>query len=209
MKTKVYTQDGTPKGEMDLPDEVFGADINEHLLYLVVKAYQANQRQGTAKTKGRSEVSGSGSKPWRQKGTGRARSGRNTSPVWVRGGKAFGSIPRDYGSTIPRKMRRKALRCALSSRARDEKVFVIDSLSMEEPKTKSIAALLKALSVADTRTLLVTDGDARNVFLSGRNVKNLNVKAVDDMNALDVLNNENIIFGAEGLVDKVKEAVTQ
>jgi large subunit ribosomal protein L4 len=207
MKTKVYTQDGKAKGEIELPEEVFGAEINEHLMHQVLKSYLANQRQGTASSKGRSDVRGGGKKPWRQKGTGRARAGSNTSPLWVRGGKTFGPSPRSYTRTVPRKMRRSALRSAFSSRARDERVFVVDKIELEQPKTKAIAALLSALAVGG-RTLLITGSDAQTVYLSARNVKNLAVRPLKDINAYDVLSNEYIIFGAENLIEEAKEVVS-
>ena len=117
MKAKLYQQDGTVKGDVELPQSIFDAEVNEPVLHQVIKLLLANQRQGTSKTKSRSEVSGGGNKPWRQKGTGRARAGSNTSPVWVRGGKAHGPLPRDYYTKIPKKIRRLALTSALSSRA--------------------------------------------------------------------------------------------
>lgn len=207
MKAKVFTQDGKEKGTVDLPEEIFGVEVNNALMHLIVKSYLANQRQGTAKTKSRTEVSGGGRKPFRQKGTGRARAGSNTSPVWVRGGKAFGARPRDYGSTIPKKMRRAALCSALSSRAKDEKVLVIDRLSIEEPKTKQVNTMLKGLSLLNKKNLLIIDEGDRNVFLSGRNIKDVQIRPVMEINAYDVLNNENIVFSAENLIEKVKEVV--
>jgi len=207
MKAKVYQQDGKVKGEVELPDAVFGAEVNEHLLHEVITLYRANLRQGTAKTKGRSEVSGGGKKPWRQKGTGRARAGSNTSPVWVRGGKAFGPDPRDYYTTIPRKMRKLALTSALSSRAKDEKVIVLDGITCESPKTKIIANLLKALSLNKKRNLLVVESAGSNVYLSGRNVRDLDIKPVSEINALDIISNENIILGNSELIGKIEQAV--
>jgi len=208
MKAKLYQQNGTVKGDYDLPDAVFGAEVNEHLMHQVVVQLQANQRQGTSKTKGRSEVSGGGRKPWRQKGTGRARAGSNTSPIWVRGGKAHGPDPRDYYTVIPRKMKRMALASALSSRAKDEKVMIVESISCDAPKTKTILAMLKALTVSGKRNLLIIDKDTKNVFLSGRNIRDLDVRPVSEINALDILSNENIIFGDEKLIAKVQEAVS-
>lgn len=207
MKAKLYQQNGTVKGDFDLPDTVFGVDVNEHLMHQVITMLQANQRQGTSKTKGRSEVSGGGRKPWRQKGTGRARAGSNTSPLWVRGGKAFGPDPRDYYSNIPKKMKRLALASALSSRAKDEKVMVIESISCDAVKTKTIFAMLKALTVSGKRNLLIIDKDTKNVFMSGRNIRDLEIRPVSEINALDILRNENIIFGDECLIAKVQEAV--
>jgi len=208
MKLKVYTQDGTEKGTIDVSDDLFGGDVNVHLLHQLITRYRANRRQGTAKTKSRHEVSGGGRKPWKQKGTGRARAGSNTSPLWVRGGKAFGPVPRDYGNTIPRSLRRQALRQALSSRMRDQKVMVLDALSCDTPKTKTITALLKALSVAGARNLLLTDGANRTVFLSGRNIRDLHIMPIAMLNAYDVLSNENIIVGGRAMVPKLEQAVT-
>lgn len=207
MKAKLYQQNGTVKGDYDLPDTVFGVDVNEHLMHQVIIMLQANQRQGTSKTKGRSEVSGGGRKPWRQKGTGRARSGSNTSPIWVRGGKAFGPDPRDYYSNIPKKMKRLALSSALSSRAKDEKVMIVESISCDAVKTKTIFAMLEALTVSGKRNLLIIDKDTKNVFLSGRNIRDLEIRPVSEINALDILRNENIIFGDERLIAKVQEVV--
>jgi large subunit ribosomal protein L4 len=207
MKAKLYQQNGTVKGDFDLPDAVFGVDVNEHLMHQVIIMLQANQRQGTSKTKGRSEVSGGGRKPWRQKGTGRARAGSNTSPIWVRGGKAFGPDPRDYYSNIPKKMKRLALSSALSSRAKDEKVMIVESISCDAIKTKTIFAMLEALTVSGKRNLLIIDKDTKNVFLSGRNIRDLEIRPVSEINALDILRNENIIFGDASLIAKVQEAV--
>jgi large subunit ribosomal protein L4 len=207
MKAKLYTQQGAEKGELDLPAEVFESEINEHLMHEAVTAYLANQRQGTAETRGRSEVSGGGKKPWRQKGTGRARAGSNTSPLWVRGGKAFGAHPRSYTVRMPRKMRRGALCSALSSRARDEKVFVIEEIALAQPKTREIAGILSAMAVTDKKNLLIIDSANTVAYLSGRNIKNLQIKAVSDVNTYDVLRNENVIFGAESLIEKMKEVV--
>lgn len=209
MKAKIYSSEGAPKGEIELSDAVFNIEPKQHLLHQVVTSYLANQRQGTAKAKGRAEVSGGGKKPWRQKGTGHARSGSNTSPVWVRGGKAFGPEPRDYTQAIPKKMRRLALRSALSERARNERVKVLDSLAVEQPKTKMVADILKKLEIAGTRTLLVIDEGQRSTYLSARNIKNLCVKPVSQINAYDVLGCENVIFGSEDLVKKVEEAVAK
>jgi large subunit ribosomal protein L4 len=207
MKAKLYQQDGTIKGEVDLPDAVFAVEVKEHVLFQVIKGYRANARQGTSKTKGRSEVSGGGKKPWRQKGTGRARAGSNTSPIWVRGGKAHGPDPRDYSTHIPKPMRKAALFSALSSRAKDEKIIVVDQITIDPPKTKVMAQFLGALAVAEKRNLLVVDPKAKNLYIAGRNVKNLDVKPLPELNAFDVLQNENIIFSGEALVGKLAEAV--
>lgn len=207
MKAKVFTQDGKAKGDFELPESVFGQEMNEHLVHLVITGLLANQRQGTANAKGRSEVSGSGKKPWRQKGTGRARAGTNTSPVWVRGGKAFGPEPRDFSRTIPQKMRRKALQSVLSARASEEKVFIVDELSVEEPRTRAIADLLANMKLNGRKNLLLLEKGDRGTYLSARNIKNLQIKPVTDVNAYDVLNSENLIFGAEKLIKQLEEVV--
>ncbi len=209
MKAKIYLQDGTVKGEMELPEEVFAADINEHLMHEVITSYLANQRQGTAKAKGRSEVSGGGKKPYRQKGTGRARAGSNTSPVWVRGGKAFGPEPRDYYRNIPRKMRKAALCSALSSRAKDEGIKIVDTIELNAPKTKDIVKMLKGMEIIDSKTLLIIDETNRNAFLSGRNIKNLKVRGISEINTYDIMNSENIVFGARTLIEKAREVVAK
>jgi len=210
MKAKLYQQNGTAKGEVDLPDSVFAAEVNEPLLHQVIKSYQANLRQGTAKTKTRAEVSGGGRKPWKQKGTGRARAGSNASPIWVRGGKAFGAAPRDYYTVIPGKLKKLALISALSSRASDEKVVVIDALAVAEPKTKEIVAFLEAINLAGKKNLLIIDTDnTKNIYLSGRNIRDLDVRPINEINALDIISSENIIFGGESLIGKVEQAVAK
>jgi len=210
MKAKLYQQSGAAIGEVDLPDSVFAAEVNESLLHQVIKSYQANLRQGTAKTKGRGEVSGGGKKPWRQKGTGRARAGSNTSPVWARGGKAFGPSPRDYYTVIPRKLKKLALVSALSSRATDGLISVVDSITCDEPKTKVIAGMLEAMNLAGKKNLLILDNDGvNNVYLSSRNIRGLDIRPVAEINALDIISSDNIIFGGEGLITKVSEAVAK
>ena len=210
MKAKLYQQNGTVKGKVDLPDSVFAAPVNSAVLHQVIKSYQANLRQGTAKTKTRAEVSGGGKKPWRQKGTGRARAGSNASPIWVRGGKAFGAVPRDYYTVIPRKLKRLALISALSSRATDDRVMVVDALDCAEPKTKAIASMLAAMELAGKKNLLILDNDGvKNVYLSGRNIRDLDIRPVAEINALDIISSDNIIFGGEALIGKVEEAVAK
>jgi len=208
MKAKLYQQDGSVKGDVDLPDSVFAAEVNESLLHQVIKSYQANLRQGTAKTKSRGEVSGGGKKPWRQKGTGRARAGSNTSPLWARGGKAFGPSPRDYYTVIPRKLKKLALVSALSSRAGDGLISVVDSITCNEPKTKVIVGMLEAMNLAGKKNLLILDNEGvNNVYLSSRNIRDLNIRPVAEINALDIISSDNIIFGGEGLITKVEESL--
>lgn len=204
MKAKIFSQTGKETGDINLPEEVFNTEINDALMHLVVKSYMANKRQGTAKTKTRSEVSGGGKKPHRQKGTGRARAGSNTSPLWVRGGKAFGAIPRDYTGTIPKKMRRAALCSAYSSKAKEEKVYVINKLKIEQPQTKVVSSLLKELSILDKKNLFIIGEDERKLYLSGRNIKNVHIKDIRDINTLDILWSDNILFSSEGLIKRLQ-----
>lgn len=207
MKAKLYQQDGTVKGEVELPQAVFGVEVNEPLLHQVIVQLQANQRQGTSKTKSRDEVSGGGRKPWKQKGTGRARAGSNASPIWVRGGKAHGPLPRDYYTTIPQKLRKLALVSALSSRAQSENVLVVDSIKCDQPKTKIIASLVSALELNGKRNLLVVEKESSNIYLSGRNIRDLEIKPISEVNAYDVIAHDNIIFSDEKLIEKVQEVV--
>jgi len=210
MKAKLYAADGSVKGTFDLPENIFGVEPNNALLHSVIVAHLANQRQGTAKTKTRAEVRGGGKKPWKQKGTGRARAGSNASPIWVRGGKAHGTQPRDYRQGVTKKMRRKALLCAYSTRAAEEKIGVISGLAIEQPKTKIVSELLNKIGVFgdgktyNGKTLLITSKDNQNVYLSGRNIKDVDVKAVQDINAYDVVRASNIIFADESLVGKIE-----
>jgi len=213
MKAKLYAADGSAKGTIDLPASIFAVEPNNALLHSVIVGYLANQRQGTAKTKTRAEVSGGGKKPWKQKGTGRARAGSNTSPVWARGGKAHGAQPRDYRQGITRKMKRKALLCAYSVRAAEEKISVVSGLAIEQPKTKTMSDLLGKIGVFgdgktyNGKTLLIISKESRNVYLSGRNLKDVDVKAVTDVNAYDVVRASNVIFADENLVNKIEEFV--
>ena len=207
MNAKLYSSDGKENGTIDLPSEVFDVEVNETLLHSVIKSYLSNKRQGTAKTKGRAEVSGGGVKPFKQKGTGRARAGSNTSPVWVRGGKAHGTTPRDYTTIIPKKMRRLALRSAYSARAQEENVLVVANMTLEAPKTSIVDQVLQNMEIKDKKNLLIIGDDNQNIYLSGRNIKNVTVKSINDINALDIIRCEKIVFASEKLVEEVKEVV--
>lgn len=207
LTAKVLSSNGSQVGSVDLPDAVFGATVNEHVLYQVIKMFLANQRQGTSKTKTRAEVSGGGRKPWKQKGTGRARAGSNTSPLWVRGSKAHGPKPRDYYSNTPRSLRMVALASALSARASEEKIMVVEGLTCEPPKTKTMATFLKAAALSKGKNLLIVKNDDKNSYLSGRNIPNLQIRRVADINAYDIMKSENVIFGAKDLISDVEKAV--
>jgi large subunit ribosomal protein L4 len=209
MNANLYGSDGSVKGTVELPASVFGVELNEALLHTVVNAYLANKRQGTAKTKGRSEVSGGGRKPFRQKGTGRARAGSNTSPLWVRGGKAHGTNPRDYRQGISKMVRRKALLVAYSVRASEENISILENIDFSEVKTSKMAEILGKVGVFGERTLLILPTDIPNVYLSSRNIKNVSVKVVADVNALDLLRTKNVLFYTEESIKNIEEVVGQ
>jgi len=204
MNAKMYAGDGSEKGTAALPDDLFAQQVHEHVLWLSVKRHLGNQRQGTAKVKTRGEVSGGGRKPWRQKGTGRARSGSNTSPLWPGGGRAFGPKPRGYRTELPKAQRRRALISALSLKAGENAVAVLESLSFAEPKTREMAATLKKLGLADKRTLLVLKSADENVVRSCRNLPNLRTTLADQVNPYDLMNCEMLLLTRDGL-DRMKE----
>ena len=201
---RTYASDGSENGTTDLPDELFAQPVHEHLMWLSVKRHLGNQRQGTAKVKSRGEVSGGGKKPFKQKGTGRARQGSNTSPLMPGGGRAFGPKPRDYRTEMPKKQRRAALLSALSQRASENAVTVIEGFGLTEPKTSRVAEVLRKLGVYGKRTLLVVDQADERVWKSCRNVKNLNTTLAHQLNAYDLLSSDAVVFTAPGL-EKVRE----
>ncbi len=185
---------GESKGTVGLADDLFGIRPNEHVVYEAVKAHLANQRQGNACTKTRSEVRGGRRKPWKQKGTGRARAGSNNSPVWVHGGRAHGPKPRDYRMEIPKKIRRLALRSALSDRAREGRVLVVETLAVGEGKTRAVVAFLKASELAGKSCLMVVGAYDEKVFRATRNVPRLETRVWDELNAHDVVRSEWLVL---------------
>jgi large subunit ribosomal protein L4 len=193
-------------GDVTLRPDVFGVRVNQHLLYEAVKQYQAGARAGTHATKNRALVSGSGRKPWRQKGTGRARVGEIRTPLWRHGGTVFGPQPRDYSYRFPRKMRLAALRSALTQRVKDGALKVIDRFEMDKPKTRVLKGLLDGLGVSG-KTLLVDHQPPDNLVLSGRNIPDL--KIVDDshINVYDVLDCKTVLVSSEAL-SKLEEWLT-
>ena len=204
MNARIVAVDGSEKGTAALPDELFAQQVNEHLLWLSVKRYLGNQRQGTAKVKTRGEVSGGGRKPWRQKGTGRARAGSNTSPLWPGGGRAFGPKPRDYRTEMPKAQRRLALASALSSKAGESAIIVLESLSFAAPKTREMAETLKRLGLADKRTLLVLAQADENVVRSCRNLPKLRTILASQVNPYELMACETLLLTQDGL-DRMKE----
>ncbi len=183
-----YSANGSKhKGGFALPADLFDGAVHESALHQAVKTFLGNQRQGTAKTKTRSFISGGNKKPWRQKGTGRARQGSIRSPLWRGGGTVFGPIPRDYRAGLPRKIRMLARRSALNARAREGNLLVVDPVQLAEPKTRELAGLLNKMGLADQKVLVLTNGMNRNLYLSGRNLPMARVMTFGEANAYDVI----------------------
>ena len=199
----LYNMQGSKVGDVELSAALFGAEVNKAVLHETVVNYLANQRQGTQSTKTRTEVSGGGAKPFRQKGTGRARQGSTRAPQWIKGGVALGPKPRDYSYTINKKVKKLAMVSALSAKAADECVMVIDNLKMDEIKTKAIADMLKAMGV-DSKALIVTNEMEKNVYLSARNIEGVKASYVGMLNVYDILNHESFIV-AQDAVAKLEE----
>ncbi|MCA0758410.1 50S ribosomal protein L4 [Paenibacillus sp. N4] len=204
-KVTVFNVSGAQVGEVELAESVFGIQPNTHVLHSAVVLQQAAERQGTHKTKGRSEVRGGGRKPWKQKGTGRARQGSIRSPQWVGGGTVFGPTPRTYGFKLPKKVRRLAIKSALSSKVIASEIIVLDQLTFAAPKTKEFASILNNLKV-DRKALVVTANYEDNVALSARNIPGVKFVAADGINVLDVLVHDKLIITKEA-VEKVQEVL--
>ena len=181
----VYNIEGKEVGSIELNDAVFGVEVNEHLVHMAVVNQLANNRQGTQSAKTRSEVSGGGRKPWRQKGTGHARQGSTRSPQWTGGGVVFAPKPRDYSFKMNKKEKRIALLSALSSKVADNKIVVLDAFNLDEVKTKKFAEVMSNLKV--DKALVVIEGENKNVVLSGRNIPTVKVSATNEINTYDVL----------------------
>ena len=187
----VYNMEGNEVGTMDLNDAVFGVEVNEHLVHLAVVRQLANNRQGTQKAKTRSEVSGGGRKPWRQKGTGHARQGSIRAPQWTGGGVVFAPVPRDYEVKMNKKERRAALKSALTSKVQENKLVVVDSLALAEAKTKEMQKVLTNLKAE--KALIVTAGDDQNVVLSARNIADVQTATVNTINVYDVMKHNTVV----------------
>ena len=201
-KLALYNMEGQKTGSMEASDTLFAAEVKESVLHTVVVNHLANRRQGTQSTKTRTEVRGGGKKPWRQKGTGRARQGSIRAPQWVGGGVALGPKPRSYRYAINKKVKRVALRSALTAKYNDYAVYVVDGLSLDEIKTKKIAALLKGLDV--TSALIVTADADKNVYMSSRNIKGVTPTHVGAINTYDILKHGALVMSKEA-VTKLEE----
>ena len=198
----VYNIEGKEVGKIDLSDAVFGVEVNEHLVHMAVVSQLANNRQGTQKAKTRSEVSGGGRKPWRQKGTGHARQGSTRAPQWTGGGVVFAPVPRDYSFKMNKREKRAALKSALTSRVEENKFIVIDEINFEEAKTKNFANILKNLDVS--KALVVLEDDNKNAELSARNIADVKTAKTNTINVYDILK-YNIVITTKAVVAKIEE----
>lgn len=202
-KIDVLNIRGEVVGDFELADDIFGAPINTFAVHQVVRNYLNNQRQGTQSTLTRSEVSGGGRKPWRQKGSGRARQGSTRSPQWYKGGVVFAPKPRDYGFSVNKKIRRIALKSALSDKLNEKNIIVLDELNFDAPRTKDMIAVLEALKVS-TKALIVTEAAMKNVYLSTRNIPGVDTTTSETLNVYDILNHDKFIITKEA-AQKVQE----
>ena len=198
----VYNMEGNEVGTLELNDAVFGVEVNEHLVHLAVVAQLANKRQGTQKAKTRSEVSGGGRKPWRQKGTGHARQGSTRSPQWKGGGVVFAPTPRDYTITLNKKEKRAALKSALTSRVQDNKFIVVDELKFDEIKTKKFQNVMDNLKVS--KALVVLADNDQNAVLSARNIADVKTAQVNSINVYDILK-YNTLVATKAAVASIEE----
>jgi len=192
-------------GEVSLKDNIFNTKVNKYLIQQVVKRYLANKRRGTASTKNRSAVRGGGAKPWKQKGTGRARAGTNRSPIWVGGGTVFGPNPRDYSFSLPKKIKIAALKSVLSDKLKNKEIIIIDELLLNENKTSKMVEILKNLQ-AFKKPLIITEKEDNIIALSVRNIKGAKVLPVSKINTYDLINQEKIIITKKAL-QKIEEVL--
>ena len=206
-KVAVYDITGKQTGEeIELMDYVFGVEFNEAVVHQAVVMQQANERQGTHATTTRGMVRGGGRKPWKQKGTGRARAGSVRSPLWVGGGTVFGPAPRSHAKDMPRKARRLAIRCALSAKVAEGALVVVDNLTFDAPKTKDAVALLNGFEAVDKKALIITDGENENVEKSSRNIEKVKALSNDCLNVYDILNAEKVLL-AKDAVARIEEVL--
>jgi large subunit ribosomal protein L4 len=201
-KVSVYKTDGTESGNMNLKNEVFGIEVNESVMHQVVVAQLANKRQGTQSALTRAEVRGGGIKPWRQKGTGRARAGSSRSPIWTKGGMTFAVKPRDYSQKVNKKVRKLAIQSALSMKVADKDIIVLEDLSLEAPKTKLMAGILKNFDIK--KALVVTAGKDETVVRASGNIQGVKTLTADSVNVYDLLNYDKLVITKDA-VKKVEE----
>jgi large subunit ribosomal protein L4 len=207
ISARFFSASGDPGEAMDLPQDLFDGVVNEAVLHQVIKAYLANQRQGNASTKTRGQVAGGGRKIWRQKGTGRARQGSIRAPHWRGGGVVFGPSPRSYHQNVPKKLKQLARRSAFNTRALAEEVSVIERFDIESPRTRQITDLLNRIGIAERKLLILTNGLNRSVYLSARNLPNVQVLPFHEASAYHVLNANQLLIESGALTAKVGEVV--
>jgi large subunit ribosomal protein L4 len=207
VKLDVYTIDGKSTGEqIELSPEIFGIEPNEHAVWLAVTAEMDHKRQGTSATKTRANVSGGGKKPWPQKGRGTARAGSIRSPIWVGGGRAFGPEPRSYKTRLPQKVKKLARKSVLSAKAKENQIRLIEDFTFEGPKTQRMSGILKAMQLADKKTLLLLDKPSRALWLSGRNIPALSIKAAAAFSTVDAMHSE-VLLIQKGALTKINEVL--
>ncbi|SUY48263.1 50S ribosomal protein L4 [Clostridium putrefaciens] len=201
-KVGLFNVEGKKVGDFQLSDSVFGVEVNEYAMHQVVVALLANKRQGTQSAKTRAEVSGGGIKPWRQKGTGRARQGSIRAPQWIHGGIVFAPKPRDYRVSVPKTMRKVAMKSALTSKVQDNEMIVLESLSLDAPKTKEIVKMLNAFEAK--KALIITSESNQVIYKSSRNIEGVSVIPVNNINVYDLLKYEKVIITKDAL-SKIEE----
>ena len=207
MKLDVLKIDGAKSGsKVELSDDIFGIEPNDHVIYLAVKAYLANQRQGTHKAKERAEVRGGGRKPWKQKGRGAARAGTTRSPLWVGGGTIFGPKPRNYRQKLNKKVLKLARKSALAHKAKADQIMVVEDFDFDSPKTKELVTILDALKVNGKKTLLLTNGTKSKVYLSGRNLSKVNIIEAANASTYDLVNNQ-VLLVQQSAVEELQNSL--
>jgi large subunit ribosomal protein L4 len=205
MTLDVFKIDGSKTGEsIELNENIFNIEPNDHAIYLDVKAFLANKRQGTHKSKERSEVSGGGKKPWKQKGRGGARAGTSRSPLWVGGGTIFGPKPRNYSLSVNKRVKKLARKSALSYKAKGNQIIIIEDFNFDAPKTKEFSNIMKALNITGKKTLVLTPGYNQNVYMSGRNIDRVNILEAAKASTYDLLNNQ-ILLLQKGAVEVIEK----
>lgn len=195
MQLKIYKVDGSLTDEViELPKDIFGIEPNNHVIYLAIKAFLSNQRQGTHKAKERSEVRGGGKKPWKQKGRGTARAGTTRSPIWVGGGTIHGPRPHTYKQDLTKKTAKLARKSALAIKAKEGGIMIVEDLKFEKPKTKDFSSILRNLKIDGKKTLMLLAEGNENVYKSGRNIEKVNLMRVNDASTYDILNNQVLLI---------------
>lgn len=202
-KLTVHDIKGKETGSVQLPDDIFGGKVNEAVIHQAVVMYLANQRQGNASTKTRGEVSGGGRKPWRQKGTGRARAGSSRSPLWHKGGIVFGPHPREYGYSISQKTRIAALRASLNAKFQANDLLCVEDIKLDKPKTKEVASIIKSFKLRG-KVLALFDGSSNDVNLASRNIRFLSLSRASDINAYDVMKNKTVLVTKSAIENLLK-----